>query len=101
VETAWVAEDTGTIVGFCVRQDDNLTGLYVAREARGRGIGKALLDLAKANRDTITVWAYEQNPHARKFYRREGCVEISREVEEGTSLIDVEHRWTKPQRFHG
>lgn len=97
VETSWVAEKDGNVVGFCVRQDDNITGLYVCCDARGRGVGKSLLDMAKADQEWITVWAYEQNPRARKFYRREGCVEISREVEEGTNLVDVEHRWVKPQ----
>jgi len=97
VETSWVAEENGKVVGFCVRQDDNITGLYVSSEARGRGVGKSLLNMAKVDRKWITVWAYEQNPRARKFYRREGCVEVSRETEEGTALVDVEHRWTKSQ----
>lgn len=60
---------------------------------------KALLDLAKADRDWITVWAYEKNEHARRFYRREGLVEICREMEvfdDGSRLMDVEHRWTRP-----
>jgi hypothetical protein len=51
--------------------------------------------MAKADREWMTVWAYEENPRARKFYRREGCVEISREIEEGTGLVDIEHRWAK------
>ena len=95
VDTSWVCEENGKVVGFCVRQDDNITGLYVSRDARSRRIGTHLLDMAKVDREWITVWAYEQNPRARKFYRREGCVEISRETEERTGLVDVEHRWTK------
>lgn len=94
VPTSWVAERDGAVVGFCLREDDNITGLYIARRARGAGVGKALLDLAKTDRTWITVWAYEKNTRARKFYRREGCVEVSREVEDGSGLIDLEHRWT-------
>lgn len=100
-DLAWVAETEGRIVGFCARSDDNISGLYVARDARSSGVGKALLDLAKANRDWITVWAYEKNEDARRFYRREGLVEISREMEtfdDGSCLMDVEHRWTRPDR---
>lgn len=95
---AWVAEADTRIVGFCARCDDNIAGLYIAREARNCGVGKALLDLAKANREWITVWAYEKNERARQFYRREGLVEVSREVEvfdDGSSLTDVEHRWIR------
>ena len=95
VDTSWVCEDSGKVVGFCVRQDDNITRLYVSRDARARRIGKHLLDMAKVDREWITVWAYEQNPRARKFYRREGCVEISRETEARTGLVDIEHRWTR------
>jgi GNAT superfamily N-acetyltransferase len=94
----WVAEADGVVVGFCVRTDDNIDALYVVRAARGQGVGKRLLDLAKEDRDWITVWAYEANAEARRFYRREGLVEISREMEtyeDGSSLMDVEHRWTR------
>jgi len=85
VETSWVCEENGKVVGFCVRQGDNITGLYVSREARGRGVGKSLFDMAKMGREWITVWAYEQNPRARKFYRREVCVGVSREIEKSST----------------
>ncbi|MEP0521099.1 MAG: GNAT family N-acetyltransferase, partial [Hyphomicrobiales bacterium] len=96
--SAWVALKNQSVVGFCVRKDDNISALYVASTARHAGVGKKLLDLAKKDREWITVWAYERNTEARKFYRREGCVEISRETEhyeDGVSLVDVEHRWTR------
>ncbi len=97
-ESGWVAHDKGLILGFCARTEDNITGLYVAKMARGNGLGKALLNLAKENRGWITVWAYEKNKDARRFYRREGLIEIGREMEvfdDGSSLMDVEHRWTR------
>ena len=94
-DLVWVAEIEGRIVGFCTRDDDNIGALYVAKEARNTGIGKRLLDMAKADRDWITVWAYEENKHALRFYAREGLVEVSREVEEESNLVNIEHRWTK------
>ena len=98
-ELGWIAEKANSVCGFCVRTDDNITGLYVAQGARNSGVGKRLLDLAKADRAWITVWAYELNTQARRFYRREGLVEVSREMEryeDGVCLMDVEHRWTRP-----
>jgi len=92
-DTAWVAQRNGQVAGFCAREDDNITGLYVTGSARNLGVGKRLLDLAKEDRDWIRVWAYEANRHARRFYRREGLVEICREVEPGSGLMNVEHRW--------
>jgi len=97
-DLAWVAMEDARIVGFCARCDDNIAALYVAAEARNCGVGKALLDLAKADRDWITVWAFEKNEKTRQFYRREGLVEVSREIEvfdDGSSLMDVEHRWIR------
>ncbi|GEM_PF-3487450 len=94
-ETAWVAESTGHVVGFCVREDDNITGLYVAPDVQRCGIGKALLDLAKIDRDWITVWVYEKNAAAWVFYRREGLVEIGREKDEHSPLMYIESRWER------
>jgi len=97
-DIAWVAHKDCEIIGFCARSDDNISALFVKKVARCFGVGKALLDLAKENREWITVWAYEENRAARKFYRREGLVEIRREMEvfeDGSSLMDVEHRWTR------
>lgn len=95
VPTSWVCVSDGDVVGFCAREDDNIGGLYLAKTARGQGVGKHLLNLAKEDRDWITVWAYALNDRARKFYRREGCLEISREIDERYGLEDVEHRWTR------
>jgi GNAT superfamily N-acetyltransferase len=95
-ELVWVAEIEDRIVGFCTRSDDNIGALYVAIEARNTGIGKRLLNMVKVDRDWITVWVYEENKHARKFYQREGLIEVSREIDDESNLMNVELRWTKP-----
>ena len=98
-DMAWVAQQNNQIVGFCVRNrgdENNIGALYVASKARNRGIGKRLLDLAKGNCNHITVWAYEDNLQARKFYHREGLIEVSREFDNEINLVDIEHRWTRP-----
>jgi len=95
-DLVWVAEMGDRIAGFCTRDNDNIGALYVVAEARSTGIGKRLLDMAKAHRDWITVWAYEKNIHALRFYKREGLVEVSREIENESNLMNIEHRWTKP-----
>ncbi|TQV69851.1 GNAT family N-acetyltransferase [Denitrobaculum tricleocarpae] len=95
-DLVWVAEMGDRIVGFCTRDDDNIGALYVVAEARRTGIGKRLLDMAKADRDWITVWVYEKNIHALRFYKREGLLEVSREIEHESNLMNIEHRWTNP-----
>lgn len=93
---AWVAERNGQIAGFCLRDDDTVGGLYVAWAARGQGVGKRLLDLAREGCARIALWACEANTEARRFYRREGLVEVCREGEESARLVNVELRWTRP-----
>lgn len=100
-ETPWLAQKENQIVGFCVRDrgdENNIGALYVVPKARNGGVGKRLLDLAKRNCSHITVWAYEANVQARKFYHREGLIEVSREFDDGVNLMDIEHRWKRAPR---
>lgn len=82
--------------GFLALEDEYLSCLYIARAHRGAGIGRRLLDDAKARRIAITLWTFQANARARAFYRREGFAEIrltdGSENEEG--LPDCELRWT-------
>ncbi len=95
-ERAWVAVENTQIIGFCARDDDNIAALYVTKPFRSSGIGKRLLDAAKQDQTWITVWAYAENTEALRFYHREGLVEISREIDEDTDLLNIEHRWNRP-----
>ena len=98
-EKAWVAENDGFVIGFCSRQrsNNNISALYVKPEWRNEGVGKYLLDLAKENCNQIIVWAFELNHDARKFYQREGLVEINREIDEDLNIIDIDHQWNRSQ----
>lgn len=91
-----VAEMGGAVAGFvAVDGEGYVGGLYLAPEARGRGIGAALLAAAKAARpEGLMLWAFVANTPARRFYAREGFVEAGAtagENEEG--LPDVLMTW--------
>ncbi len=66
-----VAEDE-TPLGFLARDGEEVRALYLATAARGQGIGKALLDHAKAGHPTLRLWAFEANDRAVRLYLREG-----------------------------
>ncbi len=66
-----VAEDGG-LLGFLALEGDEVRALYLAPEARGRGIGRALLERAKAARGRLWLWVFEANGRAVAFYEREG-----------------------------
>lgn len=72
-----VAEREGAVRGFiAVDGEGYVGGLYLAPAARGRGIGAALLDAAKAARpEGLTLWTFALNAPARRFYARQGFVE--------------------------
>ncbi|GAA4660497.1 GNAT family N-acetyltransferase [Gordonia humi] len=70
--TLIVAEREGTPVGFAGVSGRDLAMLFVHDDARGTGVGKALLAETIANHDVFRVDVNEQNPHALEFYLRQG-----------------------------
>ncbi|MEL0437165.1 GNAT family N-acetyltransferase [Phycobacter sp. K97] len=103
IDRGWVtvAEAEGGILGFLARDGGEICSLYVATEACGRGIGKRLLDAAKGQVGTeaetlrLSLWTFQANQGAQRFYRREGFAEVRRSDgnrnEEG--LPDIEFVW--------
>ncbi len=86
------------LAGFMAldRAEDCVTALYVATP--GRGLGKALLDRAKAGRAALTLWTFQANADARRFYAREGFSEVRRtDGDNEESLPDVLLRWERGQ----
>ena len=83
--------------GFLARQDGELDALYLAPHARGKGLGKALLDEAKAAEEMLTLWAFQANVGARRFYAREGFVEAFMTNGDGNveGLKDVRLVWER------
>lgn len=88
VERIWVVEGAGRVQGFAstgaIRdQPEGIAGagevfaIYLAPEARGRGLGRALFthavdDLRARGFEPVVVWVFEANPGARRFYESAG-----------------------------
>jgi GNAT superfamily N-acetyltransferase len=69
----WVAEVDGRVVGFAALTDEWLGHLYIAPAAQRRGLGTALLDVAKQARpDGLKLYVFQANTGARRFYERHG-----------------------------
>ncbi|HEX3347051.1 MAG TPA: GNAT family N-acetyltransferase [Acetobacteraceae bacterium] len=67
----WVADD-GVIRGFVAFRPDWVDHLYVANEAQRRGIGSALLALATERHRALSLWAFQRNAPAQRFYLARG-----------------------------
>jgi GNAT superfamily N-acetyltransferase len=76
----WVAEDSEAgVVAVLVLDGDWVDQLYVDPGLTGRGIGSALLEVAKAARPSgLQLWAFQSNARAVRFYERHGFVEVER-----------------------
>ena len=94
--TVWVIRLPG-VVGFLALQADEIPALYLAPQVRGQGLGPALLNRAKAERDQLGLWTFQANTPAIAFYRREGFTEDHRTNGEGNveKLPDLRVIWTR------
>ncbi len=68
----------GGLIGFSGVQDGKLEMLFVAPQARGCGVGKALLERAVREHGATSLDVNEQNPQAVGFYRHEGFAIVDR-----------------------
>lgn len=85
------------VAGFIARDRDMVHALYVSGGRRGAGLGKALLDHAKTQTDRLTLWTFQANDGARRFYDREGFTEIARTDGAGNDegLPDLQLHWER------
>jgi putative acetyltransferase len=93
-----VADNDNAIAGYASLDDEAgfLHALYLRPEARGRGVGKALLDATKTVRPTgFALTVFEPNSDACRFYLREGLIEVPEgrktDTEEGIPTLLM--RW--------
>lgn len=71
-DTVWLAERAGRIVGFCAFRDGWLNHLYIDKVSQRSGIGSNLLGIAARENDTLTLWVFQQNLSAIRFYESHG-----------------------------
>lgn len=99
----FVALRQGLPVGVLALAEGRVGQLYVDPPAQSRGVGTALLDLAKRRSPAgLSLFTHQANRRARAFYERRGF----RAVGFGTSPPpesepDVEYRWDPEQEACG
>jgi len=93
----WVAVAEEQIVGLMVLADDLLSQLYLAPDWRGRGLGDRFVALAKERSPRgLSLWTFQVNKPAHRFYERHGFVETERTDGSGNEERepDVRYVWT-------
>lgn len=95
--TVWGALEEERVVGFIAFREDWIDHLYVSPGAQGRGLGAALLAVAKAAHPRLCLWTFQGNLPARRFYERRGFVLV--EETDGAANEerepDARYRWSR------
>lgn len=91
-----VARRKGRVLGFIATSQGEVECLYLTRGARGDGVGKRLLEDAKARMPGgFMLWAFAANTGALRFYTREGMVQTD-QTDGGRNaekLPDIQMTW--------
>ncbi|WP_329226819.1 GNAT family N-acetyltransferase [Streptomyces canus] len=92
----WVAVAEEQVVGLMVIAGDLLSQLYLDPDWRGRGIGDQFVALAKERSPRgLSLWTFQVNKPAHRFYERHGFVEAERTDGSGNEERepDVRYVW--------
>lgn len=89
----YMDERKNRIEGFVGLDQEYIAGIFVRKEARSGGIGKALLDFVKEKKQELTLNVYRKNERAVRFYEREGFQIIDRTVDKSTDEKEYLMKW--------
>lgn len=91
----WGAYDEQGLVGFIAFCEGSVEQLYVLPRSQGQGVGSRLLAIAQRSSSELSLWTFQRNEPARRFYEKRGFVTI--EQTDGTRNEehepDVLYRW--------
>ena len=94
----WGTFDGPALTGFIAFRAGWIDQLYVLPAYQGRGIGSSLLEVAQARHSELSLWTFQRNAIARRFYERQGFV--AAELTDGTRNEerepDIRYVWRRP-----
>ena len=93
--TVYVYEKNQEIQGFVGLNDEYIEGIFVSNEMRSHGIGKALLNYAKNERNKLFLNVYQKNVRAIAFYQREGFEILNSGFDEAIKEKEYVMAWLK------
>lgn len=82
----WVFEDEQQVVGFIALLGNEVGGIFVSPTRHGHGIGRALMDHARAGRDHLELEVFEDNEIGRAFYDAYGFHRVGERRDDETGL---------------
>ncbi len=84
-------------VGYIAFRPDFIEHLFIQPEAQDAGLGLQLLEKAKQASAELSLWTFQQNAGARRFYERHGFVAVTETdgADNEEKLPDVLYRWRR------
>lgn len=90
----YIGIDDNKVVGMIAFNENEINQLYIHMDYQGKGLGRKLLELAKANsKGTLTLYTFEVNHKAQRFYENNGFKIIGRGYENEENLDDIKYEW--------
>jgi ribosomal protein S18 acetylase RimI-like enzyme len=82
------------VVGMIAYNEREISQLYIHIDYQGTGIGQTLLDKAKFHSSgRLTLYTFEVNKNAQRFYEKNGFKIINRGHENEENLPDIQYEW--------
>lgn len=82
----WVWEADGRVVGFISLLGNEVGAIFVDPRFHGKGIGRALMDRARASHRELEVEVFKANALGRAFYARYGFELVQEKIHEPTGF---------------
>ena len=94
----WGSGVSPEIVGIVAFRPLWIDQLYIMPSAQGRGIGSRLLEIALADQHSVSLWTFQRNAPARRFYEARGFIVVEETDGAGNEERepDVLYRWIRP-----
>ena len=93
----WLAEEGEGAIGYIAFRPDFIEHLFIRPEAQGEGLGPRLLEKAMEAAAELSLWTFQQNLRARRFYERHGFVVVTETdgADNEEKMPDVLYRWRR------
>jgi GNAT superfamily N-acetyltransferase len=94
----WGTLDGPALTGFIAFREGWIDQLYVLPAHQGRGLGRALLEIASERYPELNLWTFQRNAIARRFYERQGfvAVELTDGARNEEREPDIRYIWRRP-----
>lgn len=90
----YIGIDNNKVVGITAFNENEINQLYIHIDYQGKGLGRKFLELAKANsKGRLTLFTFEVNHKAQRFYEKNGFKIIGRSYENEENLEDIKYEW--------